>query len=251
MIPKEIDDLMWAIAEGTDQSAIEAFGDRYPNLREELLKRIRTVKALKSGNRLPKTTPVPTFKNTQVQPTNWRLVWGTFAFALIAMFSFAIYKINSPSPQVPVVSPINVEPAKIPDANIVVQPDTNTGPLPITPPGYNNRQEPNLPNLPPPTVDESNNSSAIIGGVKNLKLESAPLQSAIYLIAEAGHFSVTIGPGMPNPTVKVDFEGMEPLDMLKELGQQYAFTAIVDGQRSILIIPKKDEDEGQISSDNR
>ena len=64
MIPREIDELMWTIAEGTDHSAIEAFGDRYPNLREELLRRIRTVNALKSGNKSLKSAKVPTKTTT-------------------------------------------------------------------------------------------------------------------------------------------------------------------------------------------
>ena len=37
------------------------------------------------------------------------------------------------------------------------------------------------------------------------------------------------------------------MDMLKDLGKQYAFTTVLDGERAILIIPKRDEDEGQIT----
>jgi hypothetical protein len=249
MIPREIDDLMWTIAEGTDSSAIEAFGDRYPNLREELLKRIRTVNALKSGSRLPKSAPVPTFQNTQVRPPNWRLVWATFGFAILAMFAFGIIKYSGRTAPIPEVAPVNVNPAKVPDANIQVEPIRDLNPM-IVPHNQGNDSQNQAIN-PPAIVNPPQNSETITSGLKTLKLESAPLHTAILLIAEAGHFSVTIANGTPNPTVKLDFEGMEPMDMLKELGQQYAFTSVIDGQRAILIIPKKDEDEGQITDNNR
>ena len=43
---------------------------------------------------------------------------------------------------------------------------------------------------------------------------------------------------------------MTPMDMLKDLGQQYAFTTVLDGDHAILIIPKKDEDDSQIFTGN-
>ena len=249
MIPREIDDLMWTIAEGTDPSAIEAFGDRYPNLREELLKRIRTVNALKSGNRLPKSTPVPTFQNTQVRPANWRLVWTTFGFTILALFAFGIVRYANHTVPNPDVTPVNVSPAKVPDANMQFEPIRGLNPMTVPNSGGNSSQ--NQATNPPTTIDPPQTPETISGGLKTLKLESAPLHTAILLIAEAGNFTVTIASGTPNPTVKLDFEGMEPMDMLKELGQQYAFTPVIDGQRAVLIIPKKDEDEGQITDNNR
>lgn len=240
MIPREVDDLMWAIAEGTDSDAIEAFGDRYPALREELLKRIRTVNALKAGNRPIKAVSVPTFKNTKVQPANKNLVWVTFGFAVLAMFSFGIFRLNSNHAPLPSVQSVNLAPVKLPEANIPKAPEV----IP-TQPQQNNPNGEARPYIP---QNEQNQpaSEPISGGPKTLKLEATALQSAILMIGEAGHYTINIAPGMPNPPVTVNFVDMEPLAMLKELGEQYAFTAVVDGPRSFLILPKKDEDEGQI-----
>ncbi len=244
MIPREIDDLMWTIAEGTDQSAIEEFGDRYPNLREELLKRIRTIKALKSGSRGPKVSSVPTFQNTQIRPANWRLIWSSFAFAVLVISAFGVYKLNMHSTPPPEVTPVNLQPAVLPDVN--VENPTTSGPHPILV-QPNPSQGSNTPTLP----NATNSPATPVTKLKSMKLESASLHAAILLIAEEDHLTVTIAKGTPNPTIKIDYQQMSPMDMLKDLGQQYAFTTVLDGDHAILIIPKKDEDEGQIFTGNR
>jgi hypothetical protein len=88
MIPKEIDELMWTLAENNDPAAIDDFGIRYPSLREEMLKRMRTIRALKSGSRISRTTQVPTFQNTQTRPPNWRWITLSFAVAILALSAF-------------------------------------------------------------------------------------------------------------------------------------------------------------------
>jgi hypothetical protein len=249
MIPKEVDDLMWSVAEANDPTAIEEFGDRYPNYRDELLKRMRTVKALKAGSKLPRSGAVPVFRNTQVQPTNWRLIWATFGFAILALFAFGIFRLTNHEVPPTNVAPINVEAPKLPEANVAVQ--SNNEMRPMTVPQPNDATASNSPIGPPTTLDEANIVPQSQGNLKDVKLESAQLQAAILMIADAGHFSVTFGPGMPNPTVNLNFEKMAPMDMLRALGEQYAFTPVEDGLHSVLIIPKKDVDEDQISSENR
>jgi hypothetical protein len=240
---------MWTIAEGTDPAAIEEFGDRYPGLREELLKRIRTIKALKSGNRIVKTSNVPTFQNPKVQPANRTLVWASLAFALIAVFSFGIYKASVRSIPQHEIKSVNVEAPKLPQANISTE-QIGINPMMVPQPNNNRNNNPAPQSQVPETNHQMGSNSQVPNTVKTLRLESAPLQSVILMIAESGHYNASIAPGMPNPTVKIDFVNMEPMEMLKELGDQYAFTTVMDGPRTILIIPKKDEDEGQISGNH-
>lgn len=243
MIPKEIDELMWTIAEGNDPGAIEEFGNRYPNLREEMLKRMKTITALKSGNRLPRSTPVPTFQNPHVRPANWKWIGASFAVTILAVTAFGIWKSIPRASSLPTVNPVNVESATFPGDSGVVY--TNNEPkvketLPV--------DEPNNGTLP---LAQPGSEAPKPQSLKSMKIESAPLQVAIQLIATEGQLTVTISPGLANPTIKVDFQNMAPLDMLKALGEQYAFTTILDGDHAIIIIPKKDEDEGQITSENR
>ena len=246
MIPREIDELMWTIAESNDPAAVEDFGNRYPNLREEMLKRMRTIRALKSGSRLPRSTSVPTFQNTQTRPPNWRWTAGSFAIAILAISAFGIWKAIPKSEQLPPVQPINTAPSELPKALVqtnAIQSDTHIKkPVPIDNPSGNNQSSPNSnigSTLPKPPV------------LSSMQLESATLNDAIQLIAAQGNLTVTIAPGMPNPTIKVNYQTMAPMDMLKDLGQTYAFTTVLDGEHAIIIIPKKDEDEGQISGINR
>jgi type II secretory pathway component GspD/PulD (secretin) len=153
---------------------------------------------------------------------------------------------ENPTPQ---VIPVNVEPAKIPDANISVAPQTNS--IQTAPQTNHSPIRTTQPNGALPNAENANNQPLYTNGLKSMKLEAAPLHMAIQLIADSGHLTVTIASGTPNPTVKINFQDMAPLDMLKELGQQYAFTTVLDGQHAILIFPKKDEDEGQITDINR
>ena len=242
MIPREIDELMWTIAEGNDSSAIEEFGNRYPNLREEMLKRMRTINALKSGNRLPRSTQVPTFQNAKVKPTDWRWAGASFAIAVLALSAFSIWK-SIPKVEPPVkVLPVNTEAAQLPD-NTILYNNNQDQPINATP-----RQ--GVPSTSRPRQNSTNSTLPKPEKLKSMQIESATLQAAILLIANEDHMSVSFAPGMPNPTIKVNFQNMAPLDMLKELGQQYAFTTVLDGDHAIIIIPKKDEDESQIISGN-
>ena len=70
------------------------------------------------------------------------------------------------------------------------------------------------------------------------------------LVAESGGFKVNIAPGLPNPEVKLDYDNMTAFQMLQELGKTYAFTPLMDGERQILILPVRDEDEPS-QNDNR
>ncbi|MBS1702161.1 MAG: hypothetical protein JST12_10910 [Armatimonadetes bacterium] len=240
MIPREIDELMWTIAEGGNSEAISEFGDRYPNLREELLKRIRTVNALKSGGRSVPSGKVPTFNNTRVQPFNWRIVFATLGLTILVMASYGLWRATSHPQSAPVVPPVNVNEPQLPQANIAIQP----GSAEPQPRPKNNApiNSPVVPNVEPDIPAQQATS---------VKLESATLHAAITLIAEAGGMKVTIAPGTPNPTVKIDFEDMTPLDMLKKLGQDYAFNTLMDGDHAILVIPKKDEDDELMTNETR
>lgn len=246
MIPKEIDDLMWTIAEGTNQQAIEEFGDRYPNLREELLKRIKTINALKAGGRTAKVANVPVFENPVTAPINLKPLFVSFGVAVLAISTFGVWRVMNPpaSAQTAPVQVIDVNTPKQPEANLPTYPANN---IPENP-----KQD--LP-VNPPQVPTTDPNAGIIAanGKKTVQLESATLKAAILLIAESGHYMVNFAPGMHDPMVKVDFQDMTPMEMLKELGEEYGFVALPDGKHDVLIIPKKDEedDRNQFSNETR
>lgn len=245
MIPKEIDELMWAVAEGNDSAAISEFGDRHPAFREELLKRIRTIQALKAGGRSTHQV-VPTFKNAEVRPISWKPLLVAAGLSILAISSFGIWRLTTPYKQPPpAVVPVNTQENHMPSANVV----PNTTPqIQREQPSAGNHVEPSV---NPAVVPNSTSPLTTSPEKTSLQLESATLHAAITLIAEAGHMHVTIAPGTPDLTIKIDFHDMTPMEMLKNLGEQYAFTPIMDGEREILIIPKKDEEDDQMTNETR
>ncbi len=245
MIPNEIDELMWTIAESGDGHAVTEFGERYPALREELLKRIRTVQALKAAGRSMTPGKIPTFRNPQIRPVNARPVFLSLGLAALAAFAFGVWRLSTraevSSPHVP---PINVEDPKLPQPAFI---PNRTNQPEITP--QPSHRQPIDPPINSPVVTHPNPNS---GSAKtDIELESASLHAAITLIAEAGHLKVTIAQGLPDPTIKVDMHGKTPVEMLKELGNTYAFEVLLDGDHSIMVIPKKDDLDDQVTNETR
>lgn len=245
MIPNEIDELMWTIAEGGDGHAVTEFGERYPALREELLKRIRTVQALKAAGRPVSSGKIPAFRNTQTRPVNARPVFLSLGLAAVLAFAFGIWKVSAKSETVkPQVAPINVENPKIPQP-VMIPNGTNQSEITPQP----SHRAPIEPPINPPVITHQNPNG---GSAKtDIELESASLHAAITLIAEAGHLKVTIAPGLADPTIKVDMHNKTPVEMLKELGNTYAFEVLLDGDHSIMVIPKKDDLDDQMTNETR
>jgi len=59
-------------------------------------------------------------------------------------------------------------------------------------------------------------------------------------VAGQGKFGITIGPGMADPTISVDYQGVNSIQILEDLGRQYAFTPFDQGDGSVVIIPARD-----------
>lgn len=240
MIPKEIDELMWLVAESTDPTAIEDFQNRYPTYQGELIKRIRAVRALKEAGKAPVSQP-PVFVKpaSPIKPFRW---WAAgVAFAALSVVAFGAWRMmppsydhqtsgaNNPGPV------INTQHVRGPDQS---PNDTRTQFTNEESQSANNAM-PQAPVQQKPVEDEMPFYPE--DSRTSVTLEMAPLHAAIHAIAASGNYTVTIAAGTPNPEVKVNFENMTPFEMLKQLGDEYAFVPVIDGQNAILIIPKRDD----------
>lgn len=238
MIPKELDELMWLVAESGDPAAIEDFQERHPVYQGELLKRIRTVRALKDAGRTLKTQP-PVFVSPVKAAPQFKWWVAAVAFGALSVVSFGAWRLMPPS--------YNHTPTDIGQGEQVINNSRSVAP-PIS--------QPSQTNVVPPGDQHTNNNAAPavqtqrptedlpvypVDQPKTVTLEMAPLHTAIQAIAASGNYVVTIAPGTPNPEVKVNFENMTPFEMLKRLGDEYAFVPVIDGEYAILIIPKKDD----------
>lgn len=236
-IPPDIDELMWAIAENDTPDAVYDFEHRFPKYQQELLRRIKTVKALKSQGREAPSREIPIFQARPAavdpRPTQWL---GIVAVS-VAVISTAVLAATRPrAERVPLPAPVEtgVRSHKPIQAPIDVQP---------APPPVQQAQPPVDPaKVPPqPKSNEAKRFDAIV--------EVAKLSDAIQMIAMSGGVNVTIAPGLENPDVKLNFTQMTAMEMLTALGKDYAFTPVINGEREILILPVK-EDPGPPTEDS-
>jgi len=227
-IPPEIDELMWAIAENDTPDAVYDFEHRFPKYQQELMRRIKTVSALKSQGKTVPSREIPVFQARPVALDRKPIQWLGYVAVSLAVISTAVLAATRNQPA-PVAKPVQVNPNSrkaIPEVPIASPPKPIGQATPPVDPAKN----------PPPKPSNQFKKSDLI-------LEVTKLHDAIQLIAASGEVTVTIAPGLENPDVQVNFTQMTAMEMLSALGRDYAFTPMIDGEKHILILPVKDETE--------
>lgn len=233
-IPPEIDQLMWTLAEEGNPNAEAEFLRRYPLYREELLRRRGTVSGLRTGRPMVKPEakkPIPRFvpreKVAPQRPATRTLVGvGALALGALALGSYTLTSFLSPAPHAP--------------GNAVV--------TTVAPPSAVNQETPSVqatphPNFPDtaPAPEPEPRPIPSYERPHSLVVKSAPLSDVLTLLGAETGVKVLAAPGMPNPTVAVEFHDMTAMQMLNDLGQQYAFTAFDQGDGSVVLYPAVDE----------
>ena len=241
-LPPEIESLIWAIAESGEPRAVLESEQRYPQYTIQLHERIKMVRALKQGgqskipNRPPEFRPRPATRSEVPKP-----LWISAAVLGLAAIGFGAFTITASlsKPAVPVVTKPNLDPPKLPSADVVVRGDSDLGDRGMR---SNNPTSPNSvdPRTPPPVQQAEEPPSPAYLVKKNLRVKRAGLHAALMLIGEAGGLTIEIAPGLPNPDVVLDYQQKTPIEMLKALGEDYAFSAFDEGENKILIIPARD-----------
>lgn len=229
-IPPEIDELMWAIAENDTVDAVYDFEHRFPKYQQELMRRIKTVSALKAQGKTVPSREIPVFQARPIALDRKPIQWLGYAAVSLAVISTAVLAAtrNKPTPAVKPVD-VNTQSRKaIPELPIA----TPSVPIGQATPPIDPAKNP-----PPKPTNQFKKSDLI--------LEVTKLHSAIQLIAASGEVTVTIAPGLENPDVQVSFTQMTAMEMLTALGKDYAFTPVVDGEKHILILPVKDDSNPQ------
>jgi hypothetical protein len=82
---------------------------------------------------------------------------------------------------------------------------------------------------------------------QTMSIKRAPLQTVLKLVAAQGHLGITIAPGLANPDVAIQYEDKSVIEILQDLGRQYAFTAFDQGDGSVLIIPAREDGTTELS----
>lgn len=218
-IPREVDRLMWALAEEPTPEALEEFQRRYPQHVGELGKRIAMVRSLKGSQ--PAGKPPPPFQPRSVAepPRRWSLAMA-FASVLLALcvasyLAASWYLSRSVATPEPRLEQPLVAPPQLPEV-VYAPPRRFEAPQPALPSSETEQ-------LPPLSV----------------RLRDVPLSQALKAIAAQAGLRVTLAPGFERLDTMVDVEltDTKPMDAFAILGQRHGFTAFYQGNREVLVIP--------------
>lgn len=254
-IPKDVEQLMWLIAESGDSNAAQEFERRFPDFRFELMRRMSTVKSLKASKPSQKSVPVPAFHMHPKGATSNKsrgFFVGAFALGLgvLAFGSFAITqqltKPKTPPAVIVETAPkqavVNTPKQGVPQYPPGVSPQPSNGAR-LNGPAAGNPQGTDLAGVPPLSSEEK---QALAPYLKphNLKAEDATLSDVIDMICLTCGLEVEV---MANPTmghkidyaakITVDFRGQSGLDMLKALGSKHGFIPIHGGGKLFQLFP--------------
>lgn len=237
--PKPLDDQMWAIAELDSPDQTAAFFDEYPELREEVVKRLEMVRAIKGAKPKslfaepepeaveeplppPSFTPSPMPVRSQPIP---RWLWvGSFA-ALLASTVFAgwaaLRYVGRPLPAAP--------------PTVGMAPGNPAQSVPAEPPASAVQ--------PPPTTPQPSSESetpAALTQPVTIRFDQIELKDALRTIGASVNVELLIQEPFPNQEVRIDYVETPLWDLLNDLGAKFGFTPLIQDARTALIIPARD-----------
>jgi len=230
-VPREIDELMWVVAETGDPETNEQFLERYPEFAGELDQRVKMVSNLR-GSR-PRKSPsqfVPRENVRHFGPSRLAvagvavLVLGSVTFATFATVQFVNSKRSQP-PLVETPQEIIFNPPSFPVPGKTLDPEVDdTAVMPLasgTPPVQDN-----VPFDP-------------YKGLITIESEDIQLSAAIKQIASSAGLDATIAPGFEDKRIKISFINQPAIEVLNKLGSYFGFTPVKEGVVDLLIIPAK------------
>lgn len=233
-IPAEIDNLMWAAAESGDPRAVDEFGQRYPAYRSELVKRVAMVRSLRTAR--PWVDAPPFRPSAHVQHRQPRRSWalvaaGGLAFATVAFASIATWQRTFPAThRTAMVEPIAVSKPDLPHAK-AVQPHESTGEMHVVPKDVPN----DVPTNPEPIV-----AIAPFERPVTVSHERVSLVGLMRELALQARVKLIVAPGFQDQMVEARYAGVPFLQAMQDLGQNFGFTPMVQGDNEILAIPALD-----------
>lgn len=232
--PREIEVLMWDVAESGNEQAIEQFNARYPEFASELEKRRQMVGTLR-GSR-PRREPERFIPRQQVRnfgPS--RLAVAGIAAMVLFSVTLATYAtmqiVNSKKTEAPpvdnpadiVFNPPDFQP---PSREEIMPKDT----VPLSPGDTQPLQED-----PPVSQD-------VFMGLITLQSDDISLEEAIKDMGQQAGIEVTVAPGFQDKRIRLSFVDQPLFAVLTELGEFFGFTPIKDGAAQVLVIPAVSKD---------
>jgi hypothetical protein len=231
-IAPEIDELMWTIAQQRDPQAIDEFGQRFPELRQELGKRLALTNSLKTASVATRPHSIPRFTPRQAPPPWWTKPTAlALAGAVLVVLAMGSYSLSRAWSQ-PVTKVVPGESAPVQKPIEDATPDGRGEPM------Y--KQDDPQPEGRTPTPKPADVPPYM--QPKSLDVQSARLPAVLAMIEAACGLDIDM-PDMPADLADLDvearYENMNGLAMLADMGSKYGFTAFHQGGNKVLIVPAR------------
>jgi len=231
-LPREIDELMWDVAERDDSDTLDQFVERYPEFRSELAKRLQMVRGLR-GSRpvksMPAFEPKQTVRNFGPSRLTVTAVVG-FVMVSVVFATFATMQYLDTKSPPPVIEPT-------PEAPIVTNPPVTAsdgGGLEARPfPKFDTSQE--------FATQYISAGGTVYDSLVTIESEDIGLEAAIREIVEKAGLDVTIGPGLAEKRIRLKYVEQPAISILHDLGRAFGFTPFRQGDAEVLVVPARDK----------
>lgn len=238
-LPRELDELMWILADRNDAQAIESFGNRYPEQRAELAYRLNLARKLRT-QRPAADANMPLFSPrvpVRARRPRWIAVAAAFASAVIVYAGYAVGNawIVRSEPKVASVT----EGKRVLDSNLSLgveqSAQTRQTPLQTAP---DSRLGKDVADAPAPRQPKSEPYVSTEPKI-SIRSEPIPLHQALKQIASLGGYTLELAPKLENEPVELNIVDQSALQAIEDLGSKFGFTAFDQGGRRLLIIPAR------------
>jgi len=228
-IPPEIDALMWSLAEEGGPVAQAEFEARHARYGPELTRRIRMVAELRQAGKSPVHRPTFTPRPVKVAPTPRWAVVSVVGLAVVAFGAVTYVAVSSGEKPKTVIQ--QDPPQKTPEPP---KPQTT-----YTPPFH----DPIVNNIPPEVPQDPPKKVPAYMKPRDIKIEQTSLTTAIALVAQGSGLQVTVAPGFEDRQVTLDYRGLNAIDTLHAMGEQYGFTVLQEEEGHVLVVPARPAQE--------
>lgn len=234
-LPQEIDDLMWEVAENETPELMDDFAARYPEHKQELLRRIKMVRGLK-GARPKSAKPRAVFKPRPYQPPKVTMSpWaaGGIAAALIVtgvLAGIGVQTIFFPSP----AKTLAVKQPAVADDGPDLERSTWIPAPPVQSQSSDSQAPPKQVETPGPVAPMDMRITVIN--------ERARLSQILNEVAVKAGIRIQAAPGMPEVDVAVEYRDLSAIAILNDLGRTCGFTPLRQTDVEALLIPTVDRE---------
>lgn len=232
-LPSEIDELMWALAESQDESALDDFVARYPQYKVEMTQRLKLVRGLKGARPKSGSDEVRPVFVPRTAPRRVLSPWmqGTLAFASVCFVAgIAMWAVIAQDGE----QPLQIQ-------------QTAPAPPRFAPPQPEDwRSSVLTPRSPAPTGGVAANPEVPLKERPvTVRAERVLLHDALAAVGEAARIQVVISPDVPNPLVVLEYNEVGAQRILDDMARNFGFFVLDDGPKSVVILPLQESQAAQ------